>query len=109
MFACSLPIHRTKLDSRSNKCIFLGFKQGVKGYILYDIKTRNIFISRDTVFSEHIFPYQSPTPSPYQQSQPIHHSNPDDLFDYIPHITDSDPLTTSPHTATQPNNQPDHS
>jgi len=54
-FASTIAKNRDKLDSRSRKCIFLGFKTGVKGYIVLDIKTREVFIIRDVVFHEEIF------------------------------------------------------
>ena len=34
------------------KCIFLGFKSGVKGYKLYQLKDQKIFYSRDVIFDE---------------------------------------------------------
>ena len=43
---------RSKLDSKSLKCIFLGFKKGVKGYKLWDPVNMNKIISRDVVFDE---------------------------------------------------------
>ncbi|CAL0331539.1 unnamed protein product [Lupinus luteus] len=55
-FASTLVNHRKKFDSRSRKCAFLGFKQGTKGFILVDINTNEIFISRNTAFYEHIYP-----------------------------------------------------
>lgn len=56
-YASILQSLRTKLDHRGRKCIFLGFKQGVKGAILLDIKNKDIFISINIVHYEHIFPY----------------------------------------------------
>jgi len=47
--------NRNKFDSRSRKCIFLSFKTGIKGCIVLDIKTREIFISRDVIFDEETF------------------------------------------------------
>lgn len=38
---------------------FQGFKPGTKGYILYDLQIHSVFISRNTIFYEHIFPYHS--------------------------------------------------
>lgn len=58
VYACSHPLHRTKLDFRLRKCIYLGLKFGVKGSILYDISNRNIFLFRDTIYFEHIFPFK---------------------------------------------------
>jgi hypothetical protein len=49
-YASTLQTHRHKLDSRSRKCVTLGFKPGVKGHILFDLKSREIFLSRDVTF-----------------------------------------------------------
>ena len=35
----------------------MGYKIGTKGYILFDLTTRSIFISRHAIFHEEIFPY----------------------------------------------------
>uniref|UniRef100_A0A2N9GFK1 CCHC-type domain-containing protein n=1 Tax=Fagus sylvatica TaxID=28930 RepID=A0A2N9GFK1_FAGSY len=43
---------RSKLDPKSKKCIFLGFKKGVKGYKLWDPVAQKVVISRDVVFDE---------------------------------------------------------
>uniref|UniRef100_A0A2N9J5Y1 CCHC-type domain-containing protein n=1 Tax=Fagus sylvatica TaxID=28930 RepID=A0A2N9J5Y1_FAGSY len=40
---------RSKLDPKSKKCIFLGFKKGVKGYKLWDPVAQKVVISRDVV------------------------------------------------------------
>ena len=55
-FACTSSAHRTKFDSRAHKCVFLGFKNGTKGYVLLDIHTHRIFISSHVIFYESIFP-----------------------------------------------------
>uniref|UniRef100_A0A2N9HA88 CCHC-type domain-containing protein n=1 Tax=Fagus sylvatica TaxID=28930 RepID=A0A2N9HA88_FAGSY len=44
--------NRSKLDPKSKKCIFLGFKKGVKGYKLWDPVAQKVVISRDVVFDE---------------------------------------------------------
>jgi len=36
----------------------LVLKRGTKGYILLNIQSREIFVFRDIVFYEHVFPYQ---------------------------------------------------
>jgi hypothetical protein len=58
-YASSIQSHRTKLETRARKSVFLGYKSGFKGYILYDLHTRELFISRHVVFHECILPYKS--------------------------------------------------
>ena len=41
---------RTKLDSKSKKCIFFGYIDRVKKYCLWDPITRKIIISKNVIF-----------------------------------------------------------
>jgi transposase InsO family protein len=41
-----------KLDSKSRKCVFLGYADGVKGYRLWDPTAHKVVISRDVIFAE---------------------------------------------------------
>jgi len=42
----------SKLDSKSKKCVFLGYANGVKGYCLWDPTAHKVVISRDVIFAE---------------------------------------------------------
>jgi len=53
--ASSLQSHKTKLQTRARKTVFLGYKSGYKGFILLDIHFREISVSRHVVFHEDFF------------------------------------------------------
>ncbi|KAG8503337.1 hypothetical protein CXB51_001297 [Gossypium anomalum] len=53
-FGCPTYAHvdNEKLELRSIKCVFLGYKAGIKGYKLWCPENRKVMISRDVVFDE---------------------------------------------------------
>ena len=57
VFGCIAYAHvpkdeRKKLDSKSRKCILLGYGAEIKGYRLYDVERRKVLHSRDVIFDE---------------------------------------------------------
>ncbi|XP_019462909.1 PREDICTED: uncharacterized protein LOC109361828 [Lupinus angustifolius] len=77
-YTSTLKHLRDKFNPRSSKCVFIGFQEGVKGYIVLNLKSRAIQISRDVTFHVHVFPYGSPqndTPDQYDQLDLEDYSN----------------------------------
>jgi hypothetical protein len=42
----------SKLDKKVEKCIFIGYKDGLKGYKIWKPDTKKVVYSRDVVFRE---------------------------------------------------------
>ena len=53
-FGCPTYAHvdNGKLEPRSVKCIFLGYKYGVKGYKFWCLETKKLVINIDVMFYE---------------------------------------------------------
>jgi hypothetical protein len=51
------PYNTRKLAFRSTRCVFLGYSNMHKGYKCLEVSTGRVYISRDVVFDEHIFPF----------------------------------------------------
>ena len=50
-------IPNLNLILEQKKCVFLGYPFWVKGYKVYDLSTKSVFIFRDVIFHENIFPF----------------------------------------------------
>jgi transposase InsO family protein len=73
IFGCACWPHlraynNRKLAFRSKECVFLGYSSLHKGYKCLDIESGRIYISRDVVFDENIFPFARSAASHLAQS-----------------------------------------
>ncbi|KAL0299191.1 UNVERIFIED_CONTAM: Retrovirus-related Pol polyprotein from transposon RE1 [Sesamum radiatum] len=108
-FASNTLPSKQKFDARAYRCIFLGYSQHHKAYKVLDLTRDLVFHSRDVIFHENIFPFNSvsastkhvPVPSP-----PSYHSDSDDKIypDTSSHLTPDPNL--GPPTATDITSQP---
>ena len=78
------PYNSHKLQFRSKQCAFLGYSPLHKGFRCLDISSGRIYISRDVVFDESVFPFQALNPNAGARLRseilllPSHLSNPSD-------------------------------
>jgi histone deacetylase 1/2 len=57
------PYNTCKLAFRSTRCVFMGYSPRHKGVKCLDLSTGRIYISRDVVFYENVFPFTSLNPN----------------------------------------------
>jgi hypothetical protein len=57
------PYNHRKLEFRSKECVFLGYSNMHKGFMSLDANSGRIYISRDVVFDQHIFPFSKLHPN----------------------------------------------
>jgi hypothetical protein len=71
VFGCTAYAHvdNGKLEPRAVKCVFLGYKSGVKGYKLWNLETRKVLISRNVIFNESAMLHDSPIDVPVENQQ----------------------------------------
>jgi hypothetical protein len=51
------PYNKQKLEFRSKKCVLLAYSSLYKGYKCLHVPTNKLYISRDVVFNENVFPF----------------------------------------------------
>jgi len=115
------PYNSHKFSLRSKPCVFLGYSSHHKGYKCFHSEMDRIFISRDVIFHEEVFPFSHknsssessppnpPSYSPVSVSLPF--STPRDLDSYSP-ITfpsSSPPILPSTSPSTRPPTTPSSS
>jgi hypothetical protein len=78
------PYNNHKLEFRSKKCVFLGYSSLHKGYKCLHVPSNRVFMSRDVISDENVFPFSALPSSP---TPPSHHSSPVtlDQFEDVAH------------------------
>lgn len=51
------PCEKNKFGPRERMCIFLSYPYGKKRWRVHDLETKEIFVSRDLILEESIFPF----------------------------------------------------
>jgi hypothetical protein len=69
------PYNKHKLEFRSKQCIFLGYSSNHKGYRCMDPTTSRVYLSRNVVFDENLFPAQKKATATQPSAQEISPSN----------------------------------
>jgi histone deacetylase 1/2 len=100
------PFSSRKLQFRSKQCVFLGYSNLHKGFKCLDPAEGRIYISRDVVFDEHLFPFASLRPNAGAQLRAEMQLLPDILLNstaglgndnlLVPHVSSSSPAKHSP-------------
>lgn len=58
-YASTVFVNKDKFQTKAQACVLLGYPLAIKGYKLLNLASKHVFVSRDVVFHEHIFPFQS--------------------------------------------------
>lgn len=105
-FAKNRPRTKDKFGSRTRKCIFVGYPYGKKGWRLYDLESKDFFVSRDVIFCEDKFPYTEQSESgvddawlEYMAQSYTSHNNA---------ISDDDEIQPNGHMGVNPLNEGKH-
>lgn len=101
VFAVNVKPHKDKLSLRATACVFLGFQSGTKGFKVYDLSSKKLFLTRGITYHERNFPFIDSTFETKSVLPPLPLPLVSDLQDdptTDPNITDH--TTNSPQVAT---------
>ena len=102
VFGCKAYMHvpkenRKKWDSKTKKCIFVGYTITSKGYRLYDPVSKKICVSRDVLFDEDQFIHRKKETQVFDtsdsDSMPDNEEEPQEINEPMPQATQEDQET----------------
>ncbi|GKC90760.1 cysteine-rich receptor-like protein kinase 8 [Tanacetum coccineum] len=96
-----------KFAERGVPCLFIGYPLHQKGYKLYNLQTHSVFVSRDVVFYEHVFPFSASTMLPLMHPLPFSNAGNNTTWfdDFVLPTSTSEPQNIEPnhsHTVESP-------
>ncbi|XP_075087815.1 uncharacterized protein LOC142169799 [Nicotiana tabacum] len=97
---CSLQ--REKLDPKAFPYIFLGYPHGKKGYKVLNLDTKKIFVFRDVIFHEDIYPFASMNTSKHHKST-FPTSNTPEVNLEVPNLQTTNSVEHFDHPSNPPN------
>nr|GEU42808.1 hypothetical protein [Tanacetum cinerariifolium] len=100
-YATNVKPHKDKFENKGAKSVFIGYPVNQKGDKLYNWETKEVFLSRDVVFEEQVFPFKQLDIGPSQQSCPIY-----PVFDT--HPLEETVIPNIPLPENTPTNHPDN-
>ena len=104
------PYNARKLSFRSKQCLFIGYSAMHKGVKCLDVQTGRVYISRDVVFDETIFPFQHLHPNAGaqlrkeilllpEQLRPFDHGEDNNRFDHLVNSHTTNPVPSGEFAA----------
>ncbi|XP_071699527.1 uncharacterized protein [Rutidosis leptorrhynchoides] len=106
-FASNPARNVDKFSARGVPFVFLGYPAHQKGYVLYNLSTKSVFVSRDVEFKEHIFPFHEETIKKLLQPIPVPLSSAKVVYDDCIHSTSNMNVQIESQPESQQNSQPD--
>nr|GMC80250.1 Retrovirus-related Pol polyprotein from transposon TNT 1-94 [Ipomoea batatas] len=106
-FAHNQKAKGDKFASKSRKCIFVGYPFGKKGWKLFDLESKEFFVSRDVKFFEDDFPFPLTDTTAMSHEEFVHEDFSVILEEAEPSSTNEPNPQPEPSSTPEPTSQPE--